>query len=308
VKVFASATVLPGNSVGLTFAITNPDAIALTGIGFTDLLPSGLLVSTPNGLAAGCGGGTIMAVAGTNSISLSGATLPAGTSCTFAVSVTASAALTQLVRLCNTSSSVTSNEGGNGFPAFACVTVGSVAIEPTDAFQLSYASNLTIGDSVVSLTNAGTLNGFDPGGQLCANVYTFDPSEELISCCACLVTPDGLRSLSAKQDLVSNTLTPGVPGSIVVKLLASAPVAGSCDASSPSVQNLVPGLRGWSASLHQNTSTGAYHLAENVFQNSVLSDSELTKLTTYCGFIETNGSSFGICKACRFGALGGVMK
>jgi len=33
--------------------------------------------------------------------------------------------------------------------------------------------------------------------------------------------------------------------------------------------------------------------------------SELIKLTTYCGFIQANGSTFGICKSCRFGGLGG---
>jgi hypothetical protein len=32
--------------------------------------------------------------------------------------------------------------------------------------------------------------------------------------------------------------------------------------------------------------------------------SELTKLTTYCGFIQANGSGYGICKSCREGAAG----
>jgi len=160
----------------------------------------------------------------------------------------------------------------------------------------------------VNLSNAGTINGFDPAGRICANVYVFDPSEELISCCTCQVTPDGLRSLSAKQDLVSNTLTPGVPGSIVIKLIASAPVAGVCDATAVTAPLLEPGLLAWSTSLHQNTTTGNYEMSENVFQDASLSDTELTKLTTYCGFIQANGSTFGICKSCRFGGLGGAQQ
>jgi hypothetical protein len=174
-------------------------------------------------------------------------------------------------------------------------------------YQVGYVSNLVAGDSYINLTNTGVLNGFDPAGRICANVYTFDPSEELISCCSCPVTPDGLHSLSAKQDLVSNTLTPGVPGSIVIKLVASAPIAGACNASS-SAAVLESGLRAWATSLHQNTSNGGFEITENVFQPSPLSASELAKLTTYCGFIQANGSGFGICKSCRLGGLGGAQQ
>ena len=105
----------------------------------------------------------------------------------------------------------------------AISTVAFAQVIDRDAFQINYASNLNIGDSVVNLTNAGTVNGADPAGRICANVYTFDPAEELISCCACLVTPNGLDSLSDQTDLISNTLTPGVPTSIVIKLIATLP-------------------------------------------------------------------------------------
>jgi hypothetical protein len=183
--------------------------------------------------------------------------------------------------------------------------ISIVAVTPLESYQVAYASNLTNGDSYVNLTNTGVVNGFDPAGRICANVYTFDPSEELISCCSCLVTPDGLKSLSAKQDLASNTLTPGVPGSLVVKLLTSTPVGGACNPSSPTIGTLATGLRAWGTSLHQNTASGKFEVTENVFQSSVLSDSELAKLTTYCGFIQANGSGFGICRSCRLGGLGG---
>src|SRR6186997_862183 len=105
-------------------------------------------------------------------------------------------------------------------------------------YQVRYASNLNLGDSVINITNggargAGLQSGTSAGvtGAICANVYAFSPDEQMISCCSCPVTPNGLRSLSAQADLISNTLTPAVPTSIVIKLLGSVPVGGSCAGS-----------------------------------------------------------------------------
>jgi hypothetical protein len=197
----------------------------------------------------------------------------------------------------------------SGF-ALAQVRYGLTPLRDPISYEISYASNLLIGDSYVNLTNAGSFNGFDPAGRICANVYVFDPSEELIACCSCLVTPDGLRSLSAKQDLVSNTLTPGVPGSIVIKLVATTPIAGACNPGAPATvgTQIVGGLRAWSTTLHQNTTSGNYQQTENVFQNATLNGTEFQKLTTFCSFIQANGSTFGICRSCRFGGLGGAQQ
>jgi hypothetical protein len=178
-----------------------------------------------------------------------------------------------------------------------------------ETLQVNYAANLSAGDSYVNLTNTGIRNGFDPAGGVCANVYVFDPSEEMVSCCACYVTPDGLKSLSVKSDLVSNTLTPGVPGSVVIKILGSLPGTGnSCNAATLTSTSLEPGIRAWRTTLHQNTAAGKFEETENVFLGTPISDTEFAKLTTYCGFIQSNGSGFGICKSCRLGGLGGAQR
>ena len=83
---------------------------------FTDTLPDGLVVATPNGLTGSCRGGTIMAMAGTDTISLSGVSLAAGVSCTFSVNV---ASIT--VGQKKNSVAVTSDQE-EGVPAIALLT------------------------------------------------------------------------------------------------------------------------------------------------------------------------------------------
>ena len=80
----------------------------------------------------------------------------------------------------------------------AAITVLPI-IEAEAAFQIGYLTNLNRGDSYINLTNAGTLNGVDPDGRICVNVYTFDPAEELLSCCACPCRAGGLGRITSKS-------------------------------------------------------------------------------------------------------------
>jgi hypothetical protein len=193
-------------------------------------------------------------------------------------------------------------------PSFAQVSLDN-------AFQVRYASNLQVADAVINITNTGARGGVglgsgtsaSTGGAICANVYTFSPDEQMISCCSCPVTPNGLVSLSAQEDLISNTLTPAVPTSIVIKLLATVPVGGSCTGSAAAVTTatLAPGLVAWGTSVHViNTVVGTQGgMIETVFQPSTLSASELNRLGTLCTLINANGSGFGVCRSCRLGGL-----
>jgi hypothetical protein len=198
--------------------------------------------------------------------------------------------------------------------AFSQISPTNVTVDAP--FQVRYASNLNIqtADSVVNITNSGAIGaGFAAGtsasttGALCVNVYTFSPDEQLISCCSCPVTPNGLVSLSARQDLISNTLTPAVPTSIVIKLLATVPVGGSCASSAASPGALASGMLAWGTTIHAAPpSAGTFAVTETEFLPATLSAGELTRITQLCTFINGNGSGFGLCRSCRLGGLGAV--
>lgn len=123
-KSFGVPSIPLNGSTSLTFTIGNPNVgSGLTGVGFSDTLPAGLVVSTPNGLTGSCGGGTITAIAGSGSVSLSGASLAGSGSCTFGVNVTGT---TPGIKN-NITGAVTSVESGQGLTASASVTVTAVA-------------------------------------------------------------------------------------------------------------------------------------------------------------------------------------
>ena len=119
-EAFSSASIGLANSTTLHFTITNPNAaVALTGVAFTDRLPAGLVVSTPNGAAGTCGNGIVAAVVGTQRVSLAGGTIAAGAACTFSVNVTGTSAGNQV----NSTGVVSALNGGIGNTAFASIYV-----------------------------------------------------------------------------------------------------------------------------------------------------------------------------------------
>jgi len=186
-------------------------------------------------------------------------------------------------------------------------------------YQVKYTANLNIGDSVINLTNTGASGaGFGSGtsatvtGSICVNVYAFDPTESIVSCCSCPVTPNGLVSLSAQKDLINNPLFPRTPSSVVIKLVATAPVGGSCTGSALLAGSpvLVNGMLAWATTLHANTSTaaGTYSVSETPFANATLSAGERARLAYSCGIVSNMGSGYGVCNSCRLGGLGNAGK
>ncbi|MEO6565081.1 MAG: hypothetical protein ABIO63_03515, partial [Casimicrobiaceae bacterium] len=124
VKAFGDPAPALNATTTLSFTITNPAAntVPLTGIGFADDFRGAgnpvYVVAAPNGLIGSCGGGTITAIPGATSVTLTGATLPVNGSCTFSIGVT----LTQYGTVTN-SVTVASANGGSGNTAVATVQI-----------------------------------------------------------------------------------------------------------------------------------------------------------------------------------------
>ena len=146
--------------------------------------------------------------------------------------------------------------------------------------------------------------------RLTMNVYGFSPDEQLVSCCSCLVTPNGLVSLSIKNDIVNNTLTGVRPNSVVVKVIptgASANFTGTSCTNAASVAGnaanplIASGGLGFSTTIHAQGA--GFGTTENPMRPGTLSAQELASITNRCTNIIGNGSTFGICGSCRAGGF-----
>src|SRR5258708_22508552 len=90
-----------------------------------------------------------------------------------------------------------------------------------DTYQVNVMGNIVLADSTINITNAGVHGGsiLSPSGDICVNVYVFDPAEFMLSCCACRISRNAVVSLSARVDLIALSS----PNSITVKLVATLP-------------------------------------------------------------------------------------
>jgi len=150
VKSFSAATVGLNGSVTLTFTLTNPNpATDLTGVSFSDDMPAGLLIANPDSLGGTCDT-SLVTLLPTN-ISLTGAVLPANTSCMLSIDVLATTAGEQV----NTTGAVTSVEGGTGGTATATVTV----VVPDLTIAMSHTGNFVRPQSGATYTITGSNSG-----------------------------------------------------------------------------------------------------------------------------------------------------
>jgi hypothetical protein len=153
-----------GGTATLSFTIQDNNSSGTeTGIGFTDTLPSGVVIDTPNGESGTCGtNGVVTANQGTNTISLTGGSLKGGaagsssSSCLVSVNVTSN---TPGDNYSNTAGPVSSSDG-TGTSDTQTLTVAG---EPTIS-GLSPANNSTFkyGQKVV-VTYSCAEGEFGPG-------------------------------------------------------------------------------------------------------------------------------------------------
>jgi len=128
--------------------------------------------------------------------------------------------------------------------------------------------------------------------NICALIYVFDQNQQLVECCGCLVSADGLRTLSWQNDLMGNPLT-GVKSTAGTVSLVAADHASNpyCHASviSPSGS-----LVSWSTSVAA-AGNGSYSVQEASATSSPLTAAQISALQAQCYFVEVLGSGQGIC-------------
>jgi hypothetical protein len=165
-----------------------------------------------------------------------------------------------------------------------CATILSAqAIDP-DTFKVNYFNNgFSFPPETIQMTNAGTT----AHGNICADIYVFDPNQELSECCSCFLSPDGLRTLSVTNDLLSNPLTGVLLTSGTIKIV-SATDPTTCP-KYPTAPKPTSGLRAWGTHVYDS------NITETDFQDAGLSAAELSALGAQCSAIKLDGSGNGVC-------------
>jgi hypothetical protein len=161
------------------------------------------------------------------------------------------------------------------------------ATPPADTLKIDYFANAnTAGapDATVRMTNPGTA-----GGNLCAAIYVVDPSQELSECCSCLLSPDGLRTLSVNTDLTSNALTGVSLTTGAIKIVSTPPIGGACPL--PKTLNPKAGIRAWATHIQNSNFT----ITETASQDATLSSTEVVHLEKECAAVALDGSGKGVC-------------
>jgi uncharacterized repeat protein (TIGR01451 family) len=183
-KAFAASPVGRSVPTRLTFTVNNPNAaLALTGVAFTDVLPTipGAMVvaPVPNVLISGCGATPVFSPsAGAASINFSGGNVAVGSTCQVSVDVVATIAGTYN----NTSGAVSSTNAGTGGVATASLRVLSppfvaksflptpISVGGTSTLSLTIsnpnANDVLTGVAVTDVYPAGLLNSAAPNPQI----------------------------------------------------------------------------------------------------------------------------------------------
>lgn len=167
-----------------------------------------------------------------------------------------------------------------------------------DVYQVTYYDNNIPGSPL----DSGTIRIINPGlngspisaneGTLCANIYVFDSTQEMIECCSCQITANGLLTLSVAEP-TENPLTV-TPYRGVIKVVSTTPTL-MCD---PTKIAPTPDLRAFATHLQDDGYVAGHRflsVTEDEFADAPLSSVESSDLGTICSFVRYLGTGRGRC-------------
>ncbi|MEM7349853.1 MAG: IPTL-CTERM sorting domain-containing protein [Acidobacteriota bacterium] len=219
-KVFTPNTIGPGAVSTITITITNPTGSALTGLAFTDVLPTvpgDVDIADPSNASTTCDlgiSGTLTAPDGGSTISLADARLGAASSCTVTVDVTAS---TPGVHT-NPAIPLT-YDGLVGAPPES-LPVDLTVVTTRPGFSKSFApSSVSLGEkSTLTFTidntlNAAVVGNLDFTDNLPAGMVVADPANAVTDCIAASAPDTDLTAVPGTSlidlDASGSTFFPG---------------------------------------------------------------------------------------------------
>ncbi len=161
---------------------------------------------------------------------------------------------------------------------------------------LRYDNNVGHGgtlEQLVRIINVGKLGTpvTSPTGDVCANIYVFDAKQEMIACCSCRITPDGIASASVGNQLTSNPLTSTVPVSGVIEILPIPAGPQPCSPISPfstpdaSLVNVT--------TTHIEVANSLAFITETEARPAPASSQQISFLNNACLFVQFLGNTVG---------------
>jgi uncharacterized repeat protein (TIGR01451 family) len=204
----------PTQTTPLTFTITNPNANApLSAIGFTNHLPAGLLVASPSRIGGDCNG-TMTAASGAGSITLSGATLAAGASCSFSVNVNGILPGEQ-VQSTGPISSLESGPGASSKTAALIVVSPPSIVKSFSAATVPLNASVTLTFTITNPNGATDLTGVSFNDTLPSGLIIANPDSLTGTCDPGVITP-AVTSIN----LVGGTILAGSSCTFSIDVLA----------------------------------------------------------------------------------------
>ena len=225
-KVFSPNPVQLGQSSVLNFTVTNGTPTAMTGVTFSDTLPTtpgAMTVASPVSTSNTCGG-TFAPISGAGSVTLTGGSIPANSSCTVTVAV-ATAAIGSYT---NTTGAVSATGPLTGNTA----TAGLVVNAATPSLNKAFGGALTVGGTqtltfTVTQPSGNTTQAFNFTDTLPAGLVLATPSVVTGTCAGGSVTATaGSNTITVTGRTITNVQT-SCTISVTITTSAS-PVSGSC--------------------------------------------------------------------------------
>jgi mucin-19 len=220
-KSFSPANFPPGGTSSLTLTVNNPNTIPLTGISFTDSYPPGLVNAAPLSLGGTCTGVTVSGttLAGAGVFNVTAGSVPALSSCTITVPVTAASAGTYN----NSSSGVASTQTGSAGAASNVATLNVVVPPAVTAKSFTPSTISQNGVSTVSFTlqnsNAIALSNVNFSDAL-SNMTV--ASSTIGGSCTGVTSSPALAAGASALNLTVATLAAGSSCTVTVQVTSSA--------------------------------------------------------------------------------------